>query len=87
MSAPLKLYVKSWCPWCVSARQYLDRHRYSYDEINVSRDPEAYEEMIRLSGQTLAPTLLADGKVLADFGPDELDRFLKTERILPRQEN
>ena len=83
MAEPLKLYIKLGCPWCIRAQQYLDSRRYQYETVDVNRDPVAFDEMIRLSGQTLAPTLTVDGKILADFGPDDLDRFLKSERILP----
>ena len=38
-------------------------------------DEAAYDEMIRLSGQDLAPVLDADGEILADFGPDQLPEF------------
>jgi hypothetical protein len=31
--------------------------------------------MVRLSGQELAPVLDVDGKILADFGPEELPKF------------
>jgi hypothetical protein len=31
--------------------------------------------MFRLSGQELAPVMEADGKVLADFGPEQLAKF------------
>jgi glutaredoxin len=79
-----KLYVKSWCPWCISAKQYLDKHRYRYEEIDVLSDPAAYKEMIRLSGQSYAPTLVVNERILADFGPEELDDFLKSNRILPQ---
>lgn len=83
MSAPLRLYVKTWCPWCISARRYLDRGGYRFEELDVERDRAAYAEMIRLSGQSFTPTLEVDGKVLADFGPDELQRFLEEHRIEP----
>jgi hypothetical protein len=33
-----------------------------------------------ISGQTKAPTLDWDGDVLADFGTDELEEFLKTHQ-------
>jgi len=85
MPALLKLYVKTWCPWCITGKQYLKKHGYQYEEIDVNRDPAAYDEMIRLSGQTYAPTLVVEDKVLADFGPEELDHFLKSERIQPQQ--
>jgi hypothetical protein len=32
-------------------------------------------EMVNLSGQTCAPVIDVDGKILADFGPEELAVF------------
>ena len=54
---------------------WLDKHRIAYETLDVHRNPEAYDEMIKLSGQTSAPVIEADGKVLADFGTDELVTF------------
>ena len=46
-------------------------------EATTIADPEAYDEMVELSGQTLAPVIDVDGEVLADFGPEELAKFLE----------
>ncbi len=83
MATPLKLYVKTWCPWCVRAKAWLDEHGYRYEQIDVEADPENYDEMIRLSGQRFTPTLEADGKILPDFGPEELEAFLEKHGIQP----
>ena len=83
VSAPLKLYVKTWCPWCITARQYLAKRGFRFEEIDVEADRAAYAEMIRLSGQSYTPTLSVDDKLLADFGPDELQNFLKKHQIEP----
>lgn len=83
MASHLKLYVKNWCPWCISAKHYLNKRGYRYDEVDVNRDDAGYEEMIRLSGQAYTPTLVVDDKVLADFGTDELEIFLKQHSIHP----
>lgn len=83
MSAPLKLYVKTWCPWCITARQDLVKRGFHVEEIDVEADRAAYAEMIRLSGQTYTPTLTVEGKLLADFGPDELNVFLQKNHIEP----
>ena len=40
-------------------------------------DEAAYDEMIRLSGQELAPVIEVDGRILADFGPEQLADFWK----------
>ena len=45
-------------------------------------------EMIRLSGQDLAPVLDVDGDILADFGPDQLaDFWSKLEKKHARTES
>jgi len=78
----LKLYTKSYCPWCTIAIQWLRENDYDFEEINVSLDPDAFAEMERLSGQTMAPTLVTeDERVLPDFGPLELEAFLVADPI------
>ena len=80
----IKLYVKTWCPWCVSAREWLDSRSYKYELIDVESRKDDYETMIRLSGQSKTPTLvLEDGAVLPDFGPDELAAFVAKHNLRP----
>lgn len=83
MAEPLKLYVKTWCPWCVRAKQVLDTKGYHYQEIDVEATEAAYAEMIKISGQRLTPTLVAGDKVLPDFGPEDLVAFLDKHQIAP----
>ena len=71
----VRLFIKPHCPWCHEAMEWLDERRISYKEFDVSGDPRANAEMVRLSGQTRAPVIDVDGKILADFGPDELAKF------------
>jgi glutaredoxin len=79
----LKLYVKTWCPWCVMAQEALDARGYQYELIDVERSRQIYDEMIKLSGQRYTPTLVAGEHVLPDFGPDELESFLRAHHINP----
>lgn len=75
----VRLFVKSWCPWCREAEDWLKARGIAYERLDVHRDPRHYDEMIRLSGQTLAPVLEADGRVLADFGADELEDWWQAQ--------
>jgi glutaredoxin-like YruB-family protein len=76
----IKLYSRAMCGWCQDAKRYLQEHNLPFEEIDVGRDPAAYEEMKRLSGQTYVPTIVVDGKVLADFDVAQLEKFLATLR-------
>ena len=71
----IRLFIKRYCPWCHRARQWLDARGIEYETIDVIADEAAYDEMIRLSGQELAPVIDVDGKLLADFGPEQLAAF------------
>lgn len=75
------LYTKEGCTWCEQAVSFLDAHGVSYRQKNVSGDAAAAAEMERVSGQTKAPTLDWNGKILADFGPEELVPFLRTQNV------
>jgi glutaredoxin len=56
---------------------WLDDHGVEYDVLDVISDDKAYHEMVQLSGQSLAPVIEVDGKILADFGPSELATWWK----------
>ncbi len=87
--AQYKLYIKSWCPWCVAARDWLDRAGIPYAVYELGETPGATEEMVRISKQRYVPTLVIEpddsgvALVLPDFGPDELEAFLKRHKLYP----
>ena len=64
------LYVKTGCPWCTQAIDFLSRIGVGFREKNVTEDESARTEMEKFSGQSKAPVLDWDGTVLADFGLD-----------------
>jgi len=72
----VKLYSRPLCGWCADAKEYLIAHDIPFEEVDVGQNPEAYEEMIRLSGQHCVPTILVDGRVLANFDTRQLQKFL-----------
>jgi glutaredoxin len=74
----IRLFIKPYCGWCHKAIRWLDERGVKYETIDVMADESAFDEMIRLTGQELAPVIDVDGHVLADFGPDQLAEFWKT---------
>jgi glutaredoxin 3 len=72
-----RLFIKPYCGWCHKAIRWLDQQGVDYELVDVIADEAAFDEMIRISGQELAPVIEVDGKVLADFGPEQLAGFWK----------
>ena len=77
------LYVKSGCPWCVEAVDYLRDHGFSFDEVDVLRNPDDFKAMVDISGQSLAPTLVAGDLVLPDFADGVVAAVLMRHEITP----
>jgi len=65
------------------AEEYLDKRGYRYIQLDVRRDAVAFKELTRISGQAYAPTLVIGDLFLPNFGPDELEDFLREHNILP----
>jgi glutaredoxin 3 len=82
-SKSMILYVKPGCPWCRIAEDQLDKRGFKYERVDVRRNPVAFDDLRGISGQSYAPTLVIGDLVLPDFGPDELEDFLKEHNILP----
>jgi hypothetical protein len=62
---------------------WLEARGIDHERLNVSADDASFQEMVRLSGQTLAPVIDVDGEVLADFGADELEAWWKEMGFQP----
>ncbi len=83
----VRLFIKPYCGWCHKAIRWLDERDIEYEKVDVIADEAAYDEMIRLSGQELAPVIDVDGQILADFGPEQLSDFwteLEKKNASPR---
>jgi glutaredoxin len=73
----IRLFIKPTCPWCRKAMAWLDERGVKYEKLDVIAHSAAYTEMVNLSEQRYVPVIDVDGKILADFGPEELAEFWK----------
>jgi glutaredoxin len=71
----VRLFIKPYCGWCHKAMRWLNDHGVDYQAVDVTADESAMAEMIRLSGDELVPVIEVEGKILADFGPEQLATF------------
>ena len=63
---PAVLYVKEGCPWCEDAETELQKLGLKYERREVRSNPAYFKEMKEVSGQSKAPVLDIDGRILAE---------------------
>lgn len=60
----VRIYTQPTCAACRSAKAYLDQKGVAYQDIDVTRDPAALQEMRRVSGLRITPVLVIGDRVL-----------------------
>ena len=68
------VYTTPACPWCTRAKEFLRQRNVPYQELDVSRDPQAAQEMQRRSGQMGVPVITAGSDVIVGFDQRRLEQ-------------
>ena len=64
MSAAITVYTRTKCPYCELVKKFLDMKGVSYTTINMEEDANAMQEVMSMTGRSIAPTTViekADG--------------------------
>ncbi|MCV2863226.1 glutaredoxin 3 [Albidovulum sediminicola] len=61
--AVIEIYTTPFCPYCVAAKRLLTHKGVSYNETDVSGQPELREKMmIRAGGRRTVPQIFINGR-------------------------
>lgn len=59
------------------AKDYFNRQKIKFEEIDVSQNQEAAKEMVELSGQMGVPVIKNDDELIIGFDQDKIEKILK----------
>ena len=82
----LTVYSTSWCGDCQVAKKVLEKHGVSFREVNIERDPEAAEYVMRVNnGKRSVPTVVYndDAASFSRFNRAKFEAFLEKHALLP----
>ena len=65
--AKVEVYSTGQCPYCVMAKQLLERKGVSYTEIRVDSDPAKRQEMMQKSRQRTVPQIFINGEAIGGY--------------------
>lgn len=76
MAKSVRIYSTPTCPWCMRAKQFLKDNNIAYQDLDVSTNQPAAEEMIKKSGQMGVPVLDIEGEIIVGFDKEKIKTVL-----------
>ena len=74
--ANVKIYSTPTCPYCKMAKQFLTENNLQFEDIDVSSNQSAAQEMISKSGQMGVPVLDINGQIVVGFDKGKIKQLL-----------
>jgi glutaredoxin-like YruB-family protein len=71
----VKIYALSTCPFCRKTKEFLNKNKIQFEEIDISVKENA-QEMIKKSGQMGTPVLNIDGKIIVGYDLPKIKKAL-----------
>ncbi|MEM7646156.1 MAG: glutaredoxin 3 [Pseudomonadota bacterium] len=65
--AKVVVYSKTYCPFCVRAKNLLNEKGAQFEEIMVDSDPELFADLKKKSGMMTVPQIFIDDKLIGGF--------------------
>ena len=85
-SVKVEVYSTAFCPYCIRAKQLLDRKGVSYTEYRIDKQTDLRAEMEQRSQRTSVPQIFIDDHHVGGFDDmaelnmeGKLDKLLKLE--------
>ena len=82
--AKVVIYSKTYCPFCVRAKNLMESKGVAFEEIMVDSKPELFAELKKRSGMMTVPQIFIDDKLVGGYTElaaleekGELDPLLK----------
>ncbi len=78
------IYSTTWCAFCKTEEQYLQRLGVEYVKKDVEEDKEAYEELMQKIGGNFQGVPVTDiaGEIVLGFNRPKIDETLKEKQLV-----
>ncbi len=73
----IKVFSTPTCPYCVTLKEFFKEHNIEFEDIDVSQDEKARDEMVEKSGQMGVPVVDINGEIVVGFDKEKISQLLK----------
>ena len=75
----IRIFSTPTCPYCVTLKEFLKEKGFEFEDIDVSQDEKALEEMAKKTNQFGVPVIDIDGKWIVGFDKEKISKILNVQ--------
>lgn len=75
----VKVYTKTYCPYCVRAKNLLNQKKIPFEEINIENDPDLTQKLFAQTGFKTVPQIFIGDLCIG--GSDDLHALEKEGKL------
>ena len=72
----VRLFSTPACPYCFTLKEFFKEKNIDFEEIDVSKDKKALDEIIEKSGRMEAPIVEIDNEIVVGFDKERIVKLL-----------
>ena len=84
MAEKVTIYTKDYCPYCDRAKEYFSSRGITFEEIDVTRDPQAYAQLRERTRHMTVPQIFIGEQFVGGY-TDMIDKVRRGELTIHPQ--
>lgn len=72
----VKIYTTPFCVYCQKAKEFFKKNNIDYQEVDVTKNENDLNEMVRKSGQLAVPVIEIGEQVIIGFDLGKIKKVL-----------
>ncbi|PIV45415.1 MAG: NrdH-redoxin [Candidatus Nealsonbacteria bacterium CG_4_10_14_0_2_um_filter_35_20] len=74
--AKIRVFSTPICPYCYTLKEFLKEHHLNFEDVDVSKNEKAREEMIEKSGTMEVPVVEINEEIIVGFDKKKICELL-----------
>lgn len=75
----VRIFSTPTCPYCVTLKEFLKEHNINFEDIDVSQNKKALDEMVKKSGQMGVPVVEINDQIIVGFDKEKISQLLNIQ--------
>lgn len=82
----IKIYTLPTCPHCLELKEFLQKLKVQFEEVDVSKSAQLAHQLAKRTGQAVVPVTELDDELIVGFDPAKIKDALQVQQLIKGME-